>query len=92
LALLEEVAFRAFMQGKLMSCIKPAWAIAATSLFFALAHLSPGEPLVVAYDLLFVFIDSLLYGVLFYKTNNVYASILSHFAANLVGVLIVLLF
>lgn len=92
LALGEEIAFRAFMQGKLMGCIKPVWAIVATSLLFALAHLSPGAPLVVAYDILFIFIDSLLYGALFYKTNNVYVSTLSHFIANLVGILIVLIF
>ncbi len=92
LALGEEIAFRAFMQGKLMGCIRPAGAIVITSLLFALAHLSQGAPLVVAYDLLFIFIDSLLYGVLFYKTKNAYVSTLSHFIANLVGILIVFAF
>ncbi|SDM67707.1 CPBP family intramembrane glutamic endopeptidase [Acetanaerobacterium elongatum] len=92
LALGEEIAFRAFMQGKLAHCIKPVWAIGVTSLVFALAHLSPGAPLVVAYDVLFVFIDSLFYGALFYKTNNVYVCTISHFIANLVGILIIMLF
>jgi membrane protease YdiL (CAAX protease family) len=92
LALLEEIAFRAFMQGKLMGCVKPVWAIIITSLVFALAHFSPGAPLVVVYDLFFVFVDSLIFGALFYKTKNAYVTTLSHFIGNLVGVLIVLAF
>jgi hypothetical protein len=42
----------------------------------------------VAFDLSFVFINSLLYGIIFHKTNNVYISALSHFSANLFSIIV----
>lgn len=90
LALGEEIAFRAFFQTKICNITKPIWAVIITSLFFAIGHYSPGSISVIIYDLFFVFIDSIVYGIIYIKTKNVYSCTVSHFLANLVGILILM--
>jgi len=91
LALGEEIAFRAFFQTKLCNITNPIWAIILTSLFFAIGHFSDGSMSVIIYDLIFIFIDSIVYGIIYQKTKNVYTCTISHFLANLVGISILLL-
>ena len=91
LAFGEELAFRGFAQEKLSKVINPRIAIIAVSFLFAVAHLSAGPAGVVMYDISFIFIDSILYGVLFLKTKNVYITTLAHFLANVVGIYIFLI-
>lgn len=91
LAFVEELVFRAFMQANISTLLKPAYAIAITSFFFSIGHYSSGAVFVVLYDLVFIFIDSLLYGMIFQKTKNVYCCAFSHFIANVVGVFILLI-
>lgn len=90
LAFGEEITFRAFLQTKFSNIINPVWAIIVTSVIFALAHFSMGSPLVIIYDLIFIFFDSLLYGLLYHKTQNIYACTISHFLANLAAIYILL--
>lgn len=90
LALAEEICFRAFLQRKLAICMDYKWAIAITSLIFALGHFSTGSPMVVLYDLTWIFIDSVIYGFIFQKTKNVYLCWISHFLANVCGILVLL--
>jgi len=90
LAFGEEITFRAFLQTKYCNVIGPFWAIIVTSLIFALAHLSTGSPIIIIYDLAFIFFDSLLYGLLYDKTQNIYVCTISHFLANLAGIYILL--
>lgn len=87
-ALGEEIVFRGLFQKRLSWVIKPVYAILLTSIIFALMHLSSGEPSIVLIDLTTVFIDSLIYGIIFHKTNNVYVSWIGHTTANLVAFLI----
>jgi membrane protease YdiL (CAAX protease family) len=82
----EEIAFRAFLQTKLSGILNPAWGIIVTSALFAAGHFSAGSATVILYDLVFIFIDSTLYGVLYHETKNVFACAISHFLANLIGV------
>lgn len=91
LALAEEVVFRGFLQAQISARIKPAYAIIITSFFFSIAHYSSGAISIVLYDLFFIFVDSILYGILYERTKSVYACWISHFLANAVGVGIVLL-
>lgn len=91
LAFIEELVFRAFLQANISTVIKPAYAIAITSFFFSIGHYSSGAVFVVLYDLVFIFIDSLLYGMIFQKTKSVYSCAFSHFIANAVGVFILLI-
>lgn len=82
-ALGEEIAWRAFFQNKLSNVLTVAPVLLITSLLFTLGHYRQGNPVVVAYGLLFTFINSVLYGVIFHKTKNAWVSAIAHFAANL---------
>ena len=90
MALGEEIAWRAFFQKQLTQYISVVPAILLTSLVFSLGHFSIGPALVVGYDLLFIFINSVVYGIIFLKTNNVWMSALSHFAANTLAIFAIL--
>lgn len=89
-ALGEEIAMRGFMQNQLTKYIKFMPALITTSVLFAMCHIAKGELHIVLYDLAFIFIDSILYGLIFKKTNNVCVSTIAHFIANLLSVLIFL--
>lgn len=84
----EEIAWRAFFQKQLKSFLPSVPVLLITSILFSLGHLASGDTIIVVYDLLFVFINSLLYGIVFEKTNNAWISSISHFMSNLFSVLI----
>ena len=86
----EEIAWRGFFQKRLGELISIHLSIILTSILFALGHLSRGSALVVAFDLFFVFLNSLLYGIVFKKTNNVWVSAIAHFIANVFAIGIIL--
>ncbi|MFB9973213.1 CPBP family intramembrane metalloprotease [Allobacillus sp. SKP2-8] len=91
MALGEEIAWRAFFQKQMSHFMPIAPAILVTSIFFTLGHFAIGPTLIVGYDLVFILINSVLYGVIFHKTNNAWMSALSHFVANVFAVLFVLM-
>ena len=90
-ALGEEIAWRAFFQNQLTKAIPFVPSLIISSALFAICHCTQGEMAVVLYDLLFVFINALFYGMLFKKTNNAFVSALAHFLANLFGIVFILL-
>jgi membrane protease YdiL (CAAX protease family) len=85
LALGEEIVFRGLVQGRFQWVMKPRYAIALSSVIFSLMHMSPGESKIVALDLTSIFIDSVIFGVIFYKTKNIYVSCIAHALANIVA-------
>ena len=92
LAFGEEIVFRAFLQGRLSLFIYPRLAILLTSIVFALVHYTPGVMVVVVMDLLSVFVDSILFGIIFERSRNVFASTLAHFLGNSFGMILLILF
>lgn len=90
LTLGEEIAWRGFFQKQTIKVIKFIPSIILTSLLFALGHYSAGSFIVVAYDLLFVFIDSSLFGLVFKETDNAWCSWIPHFLADILGVLLII--
>jgi uncharacterized protein len=92
LALGEEIVFRAFLQGRLSLFIKPRLAIILSSIVFAIVHFTSGVMVVVVMDLLSVFVDSLLFGIIFERSKNVLASTIAHFLGNSFGMLLLLFF
>ena len=88
LTLGEEIAWRGFFQKQTTKIIKFIPSIILTSLLFALGHFSAGSFAIVAYDLLFVFIDSSLFGLIFKETDNAWCSWIPHFLADILGVLL----
>jgi len=91
LAFGEEIVFRAFLQGKLSQFIKPWLAILLSSIVFAALHFTPGVMVIVVMDLLGVFVDSLLFGVIYERSKNVLASTVAHFLGNSFAMILLLI-
>ena len=89
LTLGEEIAWRGFFQKQTTKIIKFIPSIILTSLLFALGHYSSGSFIVVAYDLLFVFIDSSLFGLIFKETDNAWCSWIPHFLADVLALFLI---
>jgi membrane protease YdiL (CAAX protease family) len=89
-AFLEEISWRGFLQKQLCLYTGPAISIIITSVIFSIGHATKGDPVIVVYDVFFVFLNSIFYGLVFHKTKNAFASALSHFIANFSGALILL--
>lgn len=88
LTLGEEIAWRGFFQKQTTKIFKFVPSLVLTSILFSLGHFSTGSFIVVAYDLLFVFIDSTLFGLIFKETDNAWCSWIPHFLADILGVLL----
>ena len=88
----EEIAYRGFFLGKCMK-IFPFWLCAViSSLTFAAGHIAAGNIGVVLYDIAAVFIDSLIFSVVYRKSGNCVISTLSHIIANAISIVETLLF
>lgn len=85
-ALGEEIAWRGFFLAKLSNRIPFALALLITAMLFSLCHFSTGSFVVVLYDLLFIVINAVFYGLIYKRSNNIIVSTIAHFLANLVGV------
>ncbi|KGX91694.1 hypothetical protein N781_03970 [Pontibacillus halophilus JSM 076056 = DSM 19796] len=89
LALGEEIAWRGFFQKQLNKWLPIIPTLILTSFLFSFAHFAMGDSVVVIFDSLFIFINSVLYGFIFYRTNNLWVSAFSHFIANVFSVLVI---
>lgn len=90
-ALGEEIAWRAFFQNKFSKTLPVMPVLLMTSLLFTLGHYKQGNTTIVLFGLIFTFINSVLYGVIFHKTKNAWVSALSHFTANIFEVILFVL-
>ncbi len=81
----EEIAYRGFFLGKGMK-IFPFWLCAVvSSLAFAAGHIAVGNVGVVIYDVACVFIDSMIFSVIYYKSGNCVISTISHILGNAIS-------
>lgn len=92
LALGEEIAWRAFFQNQLCKAFPIIPVLFISSVLFAFGHLTEGNVTIVIFDIFFVFINSILYGIIFHKSNNAWISAISHFIANLFSVIVLVFF
>lgn len=83
--LVEEIIFRGFVQERIGWFQNGFIGIVIGSLLMSIFHYSPGELSVVLIDLLFVFLDSSLYGLIYMRSRNVLVSWTAHLSADLVG-------
>ncbi|MCM0649369.1 CPBP family glutamic-type intramembrane protease [Clostridium swellfunianum] len=90
-ALGEEIAWRAFFQNQLTKILPIIPTLLFSSLLFTLGHYKAGNTIIVVYGLIFTFINSILYGVIFHKTKNAWISTFSHFTANMFEVIVFIL-
>lgn len=88
----EEIAYRGFFLGKGMK-IFPFWLCAVvSSLTFAAGHIATGDIGIVVYDIATVFVDSLIFSVIYHKSGNCVISTFSHILGNTVSLVAVFLF
>ena len=88
----EEIAYRGFFFGK-SSKIFPAWVCAVvSSAAFAAGHIAAGNIGIVIYDVAAVFIDSLVFTVIYHKTENCVISTFSHILGNAISLIAVFVF
>ena len=71
----EEWLCRGMILRGLLTKIKPAWAIVISALFFALIHMNPWQSLN-------AFIIGVVMGIVYYRTGNLYLTMLIHFVNN----------
>lgn len=91
-ALGEEIAFRGFFVGKAMK-IFPFWLCAVvSSIVFAAGHIAVGDVGLVVYDIATIFIDSIIYSIIYQKSGNCLISTISHILCNAVGIAAALIF
>ena len=87
----EEIIYRALFQNRISAFLSVPAAIGLSSLVFALMHFAPGPFLIVFVDLALIFVDSLIYGIIFARTRNVFVSWAAHFLADIVGIAFLLM-
>lgn len=91
-ALGEEIAWRGFFVGKGMK-ILPFWLCAiVSSVLFSVGHISSGSFALVFYDISTIFIDSLIYALVYKKSQNCLISTAAHILCNAAGITFTLLF
>ena len=85
----EEIEFRAFFVGKGMKRFS-FWPVAiAGAVIFAAAHYAAGPAGIVARDMTGIFIDAILFAILYRKTGNCLISFIPHFVSNMLGFFLV---
>ncbi len=88
----EEIAYRGFFFGK-SSKLFPVWLCAlASSAVFAAGHIATGNIVLVVYDVATVFIDSLIFSVIYHKSGNCVVSTLSHILGNAISLVAAFVF
>ena len=85
----EEIEFRAFFVGKGMKCFSFWPAAIVGAVLFAAAHYTAGAAGIVAWDLGGIFIDAILFAILYRKTGNCLISFIPHFVSNMLGFFLV---
>lgn len=92
LALGEEIAWRAFFQQQTSKVVPMLPVIVFSSLLFALGHYTDGDMLIVGYNILFIFVVSMVFGIIYKKTNNAWVSGIAHFIGNIITFFVIVLF
>jgi CAAX protease family protein len=93
LTLLEELVFRVTIQERLSWFIGTPAAILAASVLFASAHAAaaPASAPVILTDVAGVAIDGILFGIIYAKTHNLALTWATHYAADVVATIALLL-
>ena len=90
LTLIEEVVYRVTIQERLSWFIGTPAAIVVAAVIFGLAHAvgTSGSPQVILTDVAGVVLDGLFFGIIYAKTHNLAVTWATHYAADVVGLLV----
>jgi uncharacterized protein len=84
----EEMTYRILIQGRLTPFLGVPGAIGVASLLFGLAHFASGPGLIVLTDIGLIIFDSLLYGAMFARRNNIWVVWLAHLLGDIFGLIV----
>ena len=88
----EELIFRVFFQERLSWYIGVTSAILISSAIFAVLHYAAGPQSIISFDLTTIFIDSIIYCIIYHKTKNVFAAWIPHLLADIVAIFLIVNF
>jgi len=83
----EELTYRSLLQGRLTPFVGMPVSVAVTSSLFGLAHFAPGPGLVILVDIGLIIVDSVLFGIIFARRNNLWVVWLAHFLGDVMGLI-----
>lgn len=89
---IEELTFRGLFQERLSWFLKTPVVLFLSAAIFSIAHFSPGSIGIVFFDLVGVFINALIYCVIYHRTKNVFASWIAHFISDSFALICVIYF
>ncbi len=84
----EELIYRGFFVERLSWFTKPYVAIGISTILFAFMHFTPGEPSAVILDIICVLLDGIVYGVIYFRTKNIYASFTAHVLVDVFDIIL----
>ena len=88
----EELTHRTLIQGRLTPFIGTTAAIAVASLVFGISHYSPGPFAIVAVDISSIVFDSILFGIIYARSNNLIVSWAAHLLGDILGLVFLISF
>jgi membrane protease YdiL (CAAX protease family) len=83
---------RTLIQGRLTPFIGTTVAIAVASLVFGISHYSPGPFEIVAVDISSIVFDSILFGIIYARSNNIIVSWAAHLLGDILGLVFLISF
>ena len=84
--IVEEAAFRGYMQGPIERRHGLAVAIVVVSIVFGLAHLTDLQPSMTIARMFFIVVASVLYGVLVHLTDSIRPGVVLHATGDAIGI------
>ena len=84
--IVEEAAFRGFMQGPIERRHGVVAAITVVSIVFGSAHLTDWQPSMTVARMFFIVLASVLYGVLVHLTNSILPGLVLHATGDAIGI------
>jgi membrane protease YdiL (CAAX protease family) len=85
---IEEFVYRGLFQQRFSWFMPTSIAIVSVSLIFSLLHIAPGIWFIILIDVLLVFVDSILYGLIFARSKNLLVAWLAHFLADVIALIL----
>ncbi|MAT45698.1 MAG: hypothetical protein CL609_25480 [Anaerolineaceae bacterium] len=83
----EEFVYRGLFQQRFSWFMPTSLAILSISFIFALLHIAPGIWFVILVDVLLIFVDSIIYGLIFARSHNLLVAWFAHFLADVVALI-----
>jgi len=87
----EELVDRGMIQERFTNRYGLFIGIVIGSLFMTAMHWAPGDPFIVLLDLLAVFIDSAIYGLIYWRTWSIFVSWTVHLGVDIFDILLMIL-